>query len=141
MPMLTYASSAGHAFINRRLYLPEAWASDAARRTEAGVPEQVAFATKPALVGRDAGRRTRRRHPVPLPVRRHRLRTRTRPARLLPPAPRRLRAARAGGRAGARCARPSRTGRSYPGPAAGSRRRLDLGTPRLRGRQQGPAPV
>jgi len=26
MPMLTYASPAGHAFINRRLYLPEGWA-------------------------------------------------------------------------------------------------------------------
>ncbi|MFG1711153.1 IS701 family transposase [Nonomuraea sp. M3C6] len=49
MPMLTYASEAGHAFINRRLYLPEAWAGDLARRAEAGVPDQVAFATKPAL--------------------------------------------------------------------------------------------
>nr|WP_158088643.1 transposase [Thermoactinospora rubra] len=50
MPMLTYAGPAGHAFINRRLYLPEAWAADPARRTQAHVPEQVAFATKPALV-------------------------------------------------------------------------------------------
>jgi SRSO17 transposase len=50
MPMLTYASSAGHAFINRRLYLPEAWAGDAERRGKAGVPEHVAFRTKPQLV-------------------------------------------------------------------------------------------
>jgi SRSO17 transposase len=50
MPMLTYASAAGHAFINRRLYLPEDWAGDAGRRTVAGVPEQVAFATKPQQV-------------------------------------------------------------------------------------------
>jgi SRSO17 transposase len=50
MPMLTYASEAGHAFINRRLYLPEAWADDPDRRKQAGVPEQVVFATKPELV-------------------------------------------------------------------------------------------
>ncbi|WP_443078752.1 IS701 family transposase [Streptosporangium sp. NBC_01495] len=50
MPMLTYASTAGHAFINRRLYLPEAWAGDLGRRRVAGVPEQVVFATKPQQV-------------------------------------------------------------------------------------------
>lgn len=50
MPMLTYASAAGHAFINRRLYLPESWAGDAGRRAVAGVPQQVGFATKPHLV-------------------------------------------------------------------------------------------
>ncbi|MEU7005056.1 IS701 family transposase [Nonomuraea sp. NPDC046570] len=50
MPMLIYASAAGHAFINRRLYLPEDWAGDAQRRKVAGVPEQVVFATKPQQV-------------------------------------------------------------------------------------------
>ncbi|MEU7990604.1 IS701 family transposase [Streptosporangium canum] len=50
MPMLTYASSAGHAFVNRRLYLPEAWAHDAERRGRARVPEHVVFRTKPQLV-------------------------------------------------------------------------------------------
>ncbi|MFG1959603.1 IS701 family transposase [Nonomuraea sp. NPDC049028] len=49
MPMLTYASSAGHAFVNRRLYLPESWANDPQRRKEAGIPAQLLFATKPAL--------------------------------------------------------------------------------------------
>ncbi|WP_406316536.1 IS701 family transposase [Streptosporangium sp. NBC_01639] len=50
MPMFTYASAAGNAFINRRLYLPEGWAGDAERRRVAGVPERVTFATKPQQV-------------------------------------------------------------------------------------------
>jgi SRSO17 transposase len=32
-----------------RLYLPKEWVADSARRTEAKIPETVAFATKPAL--------------------------------------------------------------------------------------------
>jgi len=49
---LTYATTAGHAFIDRALYLPKSWSTDPARCAEAGVPEQVGFATKPALAGR-----------------------------------------------------------------------------------------
>ena len=46
---LNYASTHGHAFLDRRLYLPEEWAGDADRRAEAGVPEAVVFRTKPQL--------------------------------------------------------------------------------------------
>ncbi|MFZ3467518.1 IS701 family transposase [Streptomyces sp. 2.9] len=49
MVMLTYATQTGHAFIDRRLYLPEEWTADQQRRREAGVPEDVGFATKPEL--------------------------------------------------------------------------------------------
>src|SRR5919107_1438999 len=44
---LGYASPTGRAGIDRALYLPRQWADDQARRTEAGVPETVAFHTKP----------------------------------------------------------------------------------------------
>jgi SRSO17 transposase len=50
MPMLTYASPFGHAFIDRRLYLPATWTDDPARCASAGVPADVCFATKPELV-------------------------------------------------------------------------------------------
>lgn len=44
-----YCSPKGHAFIDRRLFLPEEWAEDRDRREEAGVPEEVVFRTKPEL--------------------------------------------------------------------------------------------
>lgn len=46
---LGYASRYGHALIDRRLYLPKGWAEDSERRRKASVPENVAFATKPAM--------------------------------------------------------------------------------------------
>lgn len=46
---LTYATPQGHVLLDRELYLPREWADDRARRQEAGVPDDVAFATKPEL--------------------------------------------------------------------------------------------
>jgi SRSO17 transposase len=46
---LTYAAPEGHVLLDRELSLPREWAEDAERRQEAGVPQQVTFATKPQL--------------------------------------------------------------------------------------------
>jgi SRSO17 transposase len=46
---LVYATDAGHAVIDRELYLPRSWTNDPDRLQAAGVPDQVGFATKPAL--------------------------------------------------------------------------------------------
>jgi SRSO17 transposase len=46
---LAYSSPRGHTLIDRELYLPRAWAEDAARCRDAHIPEDVAFATKPHL--------------------------------------------------------------------------------------------
>jgi SRSO17 transposase len=46
---LTYAAARGHALIDTALYLPKSWTADAPRRRRAGIPEDVEFATKPAL--------------------------------------------------------------------------------------------
>ncbi len=46
---LTYVSESGHTFLDRDLYLPESWTQDPERCRRAGVPEDIEFATKPAL--------------------------------------------------------------------------------------------
>ena len=49
---LTYATAQGRTLLDRELYLPRVWADDQERREEAGVPEKVAFRTKPQLARR-----------------------------------------------------------------------------------------
>ena len=57
---LTYATPAGHALVDRALYLQAGWAADEERRELTGVPDEVMFATKPqladALLARAHGR-------------------------------------------------------------------------------------
>lgn len=49
---LGYASAKGYAFIDRALYLPQEWTSDRVRCREAGIPDEVQFATKGELAKR-----------------------------------------------------------------------------------------
>ncbi len=53
---LALSTSKGHALIDRALYLPKVWCDDRSRCEEAGVPEEVTFATKPALAMKRIGR-------------------------------------------------------------------------------------
>jgi SRSO17 transposase len=46
---LTYASRSGQALVDRALYLTRDWAADDERRELTGVPDELAFATKPQL--------------------------------------------------------------------------------------------
>jgi SRSO17 transposase len=46
---LAYASDAGHALIDRQLYLPESWTSDRTRCAAAGIPDHVELTTKPRM--------------------------------------------------------------------------------------------
>jgi SRSO17 transposase len=46
---LTYASRHGHTLIDRRVYLPESWTGDRGRLQQAGVPDDIAFATRSQL--------------------------------------------------------------------------------------------
>src|ERR671917_1359742 len=49
---LAYATPAGRALIDRELYLPRAWTDDRERARDAGIGDDVGFATKPELARR-----------------------------------------------------------------------------------------
>jgi SRSO17 transposase len=49
---LCYAGHGGSAFIDRELYVPQAWTDDRARCEAAAIPESVEFATKPQIACR-----------------------------------------------------------------------------------------
>jgi len=46
---LAYASAHGQTLLDRELYLPKEWTADRERCRRAGIPDERAFATKPAL--------------------------------------------------------------------------------------------
>jgi SRSO17 transposase len=46
---LAYASAAGHALIDRELYIPASWTEDRDRCRAAGIPDDIEFATKAQL--------------------------------------------------------------------------------------------
>jgi SRSO17 transposase len=56
---LAYASRQGRALIDRALYLPQSWTADRRRCRQAGIPDAIAFTTKPQI-GRQMLERARR---------------------------------------------------------------------------------
>jgi SRSO17 transposase len=53
---LAYAGPRGRALLDRELYLPRSWTDDRDRCREAGIPDDVQFATKPELARLMLGR-------------------------------------------------------------------------------------
>ncbi|MEV8629092.1 IS701 family transposase [Streptomyces sp. NPDC051079] len=49
---LVYSAARGHAAIDRALYVPRSWTEDPERCRNAGIPDGLAFATKPQLAAR-----------------------------------------------------------------------------------------
>lgn len=60
---LSYASEKGHAFLDRRLYLPDNWVNDYPRRRAARVPDDVVFRTSGQLGCEMLSRMRRERFP------------------------------------------------------------------------------
>jgi SRSO17 transposase len=55
---LVGVTPAGNGLLDHRLYLPESWAADAARRKKTRVPAQITFQTKPEIAAVLLGRST-----------------------------------------------------------------------------------
>lgn len=53
---LVYSAAHGHAAIDRALYVPRSWTADPERCRGAGIPDDLAFATKPQLAARMVAR-------------------------------------------------------------------------------------
>ncbi len=49
---VAYKTTRGCAFVDRKLYLPKVWTNNSTRCREGGIPEHIAFATKPELARR-----------------------------------------------------------------------------------------
>lgn len=62
---MAYVSPQGRALIDRALYLPKQWLDEPQRRSQAGIPEEAEFLTKPQL----AQRMLARAHAAELPFR------------------------------------------------------------------------
>lgn len=53
---LAYATPRGRALLDAELHLPKSWTGDRGRCVQAGIPDSVPFATKPALAAAMLGR-------------------------------------------------------------------------------------
>ena len=51
-----YVTANGQAWVDFDVYMPQRWASDAARRRAAGIPDELPFATKPQLAANQLDR-------------------------------------------------------------------------------------
>jgi len=51
-----YVTASGQAWVDFDVYMPQRWAGDQARRRAAGIPDDLAFATKPELAMRQLER-------------------------------------------------------------------------------------
>ncbi len=61
---LSYITARGHTLIDRALYLPQEWTENPARCQEAGIPDHIAFRTKPELAIQMLARLHQARVPV-----------------------------------------------------------------------------
>jgi SRSO17 transposase len=61
---LSYITARGHTLIDRELYLPQEWTENPARCQQAGIPDHIAFRTKPELAMQMLSRLHQARVPV-----------------------------------------------------------------------------